>query len=302
MKVPIALITILINSVVITGCVENQKTNSKDRLDIQGHRGARGLMPENSIPGFIKALDLGVTTLEMDLCVTRDKEIIISHEPYISPDYCLSPDGSVISKDSMLVNNIYQLSYDAIRQFDCGSKDHPRFPDQKKLVTYKPLLKEAFQEIERHINQNNLDPVNYNIEIKSSEKYDNQFHPTPEEFSDLVYSEIDGVIDWERINIQSFDFRVLQYFHKTYPQIQLAQLIENEIPWRENVDELGFTPDIYSCNHTLLDSKIVKEIQESGIKVIPWTVNDAERMQDLVSWGVDGIITDYPNIALELFE
>ena len=178
--------------------VSNQK-----KVDIQGHRGARGLMPENSIPGFVHAMELGVSTLELDLCVTKDRKIVVSHEPYFSSDFCLKPDGQSIPPDSAIQHNIYRMTYDEVRAFDCGSKKHASFPEQVKMKVSKPLLSEVFAAVEPA-------KVSYNIEIKSMDQYDDEFHPKPGTFSDLVYQEIDGVIPWERITIQSFDFRVLR--------------------------------------------------------------------------------------------
>ena len=116
----------MIGLIISCGSDEEQKA-----LDLQGHRGARGLMPENTIAGFIKAVDLGVTTLELDLSVTGDSQLIVSHEPYFSPEFCADTLGNRIKEDSII--NLYQLSYEEIKQFDCGSLAHPRFPDQEKF-------------------------------------------------------------------------------------------------------------------------------------------------------------------------
>ena len=114
-------------------------------FDLQGHRGARGLRPENSIPAFIIALDSGVTTVELDLAITKDKQIVVSHEPWMSSSICLQPDGSAISEKDQKSFNIYQMDYEEVRQFDCGSKGHDGFPDQVKLPTTKPLLRDWFR-------------------------------------------------------------------------------------------------------------------------------------------------------------
>ncbi len=300
-----AILILMVGSIIsCSKMVDSKSANQRKTsgLDIQGHRGARGLMPENSIPGFLKAMDLGVTTLEMDVCVTGDGQVVVSHEPYFSPDFCLRPDGSGIPDDSMHLYNVYQMDYSEIRRFDCGSKDHPKFPDQEKMAVFKPLLAEVFIAVEDYISGKNVSPVRYNIELKSEEQNEGISHPSPEAFSDLVFRQVDGVIEWDRVTIQSFDFRVLRYFREIYPDVRLAQLIANDRSWRQNVEDLGFIPEIYSCHHTLLEAETISEIQESGMRVIPWTVNDAKRMRELAAWGVDGIITDYPNIAIELFK
>ena len=271
-------------------------------IDIQGHRGARGLLPENSIRGFLHAVDLGVNTLELDLCVTGDSQIVVSHEPFFSSEICLDENRNMIPEDKAKQLNIYKMSYEEVLQYDCGSLMHPRFPSQGKVKVVKPLLKDVFQRIEQYTRLNNLVSQNYNIELKSQAEYDNLYHPDPAKFSDLVYNLINETpdLDWDRITIQSFDFRILQYFRKQYPKVRLSQLIENELTWQENVEELGFTPEVYSCYYKSLTKEVVDELHKAGIKVIPWTINEVEEMRELVEWGVDGIITDYPDRIKEL--
>ena len=266
-----------------------------DQIDLQGHRGARGLWPENSLYGFQKVLDLGVNTLELDLAITGDSQVLVSHEPYFSPEICLYKSGNEISEEEARKLNIYKMSYEEIQAYDCGTKLHPRFPDQEKVAVTKPLLSEVLSTIESEVAERGLDTMRYNIELKSSASTDNEYHPTPDVFSDMVYSVIDQHLDWSQVTIQSFDFRVLQYFKKQYPTVNLALLIENELPWEVNLDSLGFDPDIYSCDYMLLSKKIVRSIQERDIDVIPWTVNERQDMDQLLKWGVDGIITDYPD-------
>jgi glycerophosphoryl diester phosphodiesterase len=275
------------------------------KFDVQGHRGARGLKPENSIPGFIAALNYGVTTVEMDLVITKNKKVIVSHDPWISSEICLDSAGKAIAKEQERAKqyNIYQLTYSEVQAFDCGSKPHPRFPEQEKLKTVKPLLRDVIIAIENHIKSYSLYEVDYNIEIKSLPENDNKFHPTPEEFSDLVFQLIDEYLPWERVVIQSFDFRVLKYWNAKYPQVRLAALVEklpNPKAAREKLNTLGFTPSIYSPDLPLLDQETVKIMHQKKIRVIPWTINEPEDMKRVKAWGVDGLITDYPNRAAEL--
>jgi glycerophosphoryl diester phosphodiesterase len=111
------------------------------KFDLQGHRGARGLMPENTIPAFLEALNYGVTTLELDVVITKDGEVLVSHEPYMSHEMCLKPTGETISAEEAAKYNIYKMTYAETQQFDCGMKPHPRFPEQKKIKATKPLLR-----------------------------------------------------------------------------------------------------------------------------------------------------------------
>ncbi len=281
-------------------------------FDVQGHRGARGLQPENTIPAFLAALDLGVTTVEMDLAITKDGQIIVSHEPWMAAEFCRKPDGTEFSKKDELQYNIYQMTYDEVRQWDCGSKPHPRFPQQQKQKISKPLLADVIVAIENHIKSYTKYEVDYNIEIKSEPAGDSIFHTAPAEFSDRVYQLLDQYLPMERIVIQSFDFRVLRYWHEKYPQVRLAALVENKKSPEENLNDLGFIPSIYSPDFSLLtkakvkwlhtqkvdsSEKKPKQKSKTRLRVIPWTVNEAKDMLVLKGMGVDGLITDYPDRA-----
>jgi len=270
--------------------------NAQFSYDLQGHRGARGLMPENTIPAMIKALDLGVTTLELDLAVTRDGEVVVSHEPYMNPVICLTPDGKEIAAGDKTYN-IFQMGFSEVKQFDCGSKFHSGFPQQVKFHVSKPRLSDLIDVVEKYVSDMGLPKPNYNIEIKSSPDGDGVYHPAPKEFSDLVYHLINEKLDWNRVNIQSFDFRVLQYMHQAYPEVTLAMLVETAGKPAEQLAELGFEPQIYSPYFVALTKETVDQFHQKGMKVIPWTVNTAGQMEKLLDMGVDGIITDYPNLA-----
>ena len=282
------------------------------KFDVQGHRGARGLMPENTIPAFKLALDSGVTTIELDIAVTKDKQLVVSHEPWMSAAICSNPNGERIDPKEEKGFNIFEMTYEEVKQWDCGSMGHSKFPEQQKLKTIKPLLIDVIVAVEDHIKSYSRYQVDYNIEIKSDEKGDNIYHPTPEEFSDIVISTLDQYLPLERIVIQSFDFRVLQYIHKKYPTIRLAVLIENLKSIDTNLSNLGFVPGIYSPAWQLLNADRVKYLhtktpsseknEKNGkkLRVIPWTVNEVKDMQALKKMGVDGIITDYPNRAKKI--
>jgi len=267
------------------------------KFDVQGHRGCRGLRPENSIPAMLLALDSGVTTLELDVVITRDNKVILSHEPWMSGAICLDADGKEILPKDSLQHNIFQLTYEQIRKYDCGSIGNERFPEQVKMATYKPLLKDVIIAVENHIKNHTKYEVDYNIEIKSDKKGDNKFHPKPEDFSTLVYELLDQYLPMGRVVIQSFDFRVLKYWHTTYPDIRLAALVENKKSLSANLKELGFTPSIYSPYYKFVTPDMVKSCREQKMRLIPWTVNDEREMLALKGMGVDGFITDYPDRA-----
>jgi glycerophosphoryl diester phosphodiesterase len=267
------------------------------KFDIQGHRGARGLMPENTIPAFLTALDSGVTTIELDLAVTKDKKLVVSHEPWMSAQICINPSGDQSQTKDERKHNIYKLTYEQIKQWDCGSKEVEQFPKQQKFIVSKPLLSDVILAVENHIKNYSRYEVDYNIEIKSQPDMDDKFHPKPEVFSELVFNLVDQYLPLDRVVIQSFDFRVLKYWHEKYPQVRLAALVENKKSVEENLADLGFTPSIYSPYYRLVKKEDVKYLHEKRIRVIPWTVNEPSDMLALKGINVDGFITDYPNRA-----
>lgn len=267
------------------------------KFDVQGHRGARGLRPENSIPAFLLALDSGVTTIELDVVVTKDKQVLVSHEPWMSAAICLDPAGNALQPKDERKTNIYQLTYEQVKQFDCGSLGNKNFPEQEKMSVYKPLLNDVIVAVENHIKSYASYEVDYNIEIKSTPEGDKKFHPSVEEYSDLIYNLVDQYLPLERVVIQSFDFRVLRYWHKKYPNIRLAALVENLKSIDANLNDLGFKPNIYSPYFKLLSKDKVNYLHSKKVRVIPWTVNEVSDMLSLKGMGVDGFITDYPNRA-----
>ena len=287
-------------STVLVSCNNKAQEMKTTEVEIQGHRGARGLMPENTIPAFLEALKIGVHTLELDLAVTKDKELLVSHEPYMKSSYCLDPEGNEIPQEAEKSNKIYQMTYQEIKSFDCGTKINSGFPDQQKFKVNKPLFKDLVQAVNIYLKDKPGRQAKYNIEIKSDPKDDNVFHPAPPEFSDLAYNFIQENVDPSLVNVQSFDFRVLQYFHEKYPKIELAVLIGNQKSIDDNLKELGFKPDIYSCHYKLLSKEKVEFLHKQGMKVIPWTINEIDEMKKVITMGVDGIITDYPNRAIEI--
>ncbi len=278
-------------------CVEVSAQSYIPKFDIQGHRGARGLRPENTIPAFLMALDSGVNTIELDLAVTKDGQLVVSHEPWMSASICSDPSGKSFDEKSEMKNNIHQMTYEQVKQWDCGSKGNPNFPQQMKMSVSKPLLSDVIVAVENHIKNFTRYEVDYNIEIKSLPEGDGKFHPKPEEFSDLVFNLVDQYLPLDRIVIQSFDFRVLKYWHEKYPEVRLAALVENKKSVDENLADLGFTPSIYSPDFNLLTKKVVKELHERKMRVIPWTVNEPAGMLSLKGMDVDGFITDYPDRA-----
>ena len=262
----------------------------RDDFDLQGHRGAVGLFPENSIIGFIETVKLGVTTLEMDVVITKDNKVLVSHEPWISNKKCIDIRGNDIS-DDILTENIYTMNFDEIKNFDCGTLPNLDHADQKKISVIKPLLTEVISKVEG-VSQSK---IRYNIEIKSQIVGDQIFHPKFNEFVDLVVSDIRSKNIESRVTIQSFDFRVLKYLKNQYPSFKISMLVNENYNFSNIFDDLGFYPDIYSPNFKNLTYEIVKKVQEKKIQVIPWTVNSYDDIAKILELGVNGIISDYPD-------
>ena len=291
--------------IILSVCIQCGQQSTSDvsdeggSLDLQGHRGMRGLFPENSILGFLKALELGVNTLELDIVMSGDTQLVVSHEPFISLTICQYPGGRQIPKETEKELNMYHMTYQEIKAFDCGSLLNQDFLLQEKSRVSKPLLTEVLDTVEQVATAKGQ-LIHYNIELKSELALEGIYHPEVAVFCEAAYQAINNQVDWPRITIQSFDFRILRYFNKHYPEVQLALLIENELSWELNIDSLGFKPEIYSCDYALLSAETISELQEINMKVIPWTVNDSIDMRQLIHWGVNGLITDYPNIALQI--
>ena len=270
----------------------------KESFDKQGHRGCRGLMPENTIPAMMKALDIGVTTLEMDAVITKDKKVVLSHDQWFAEEITTKPDGSFMGPREERKFNIYWMTYEDVKTFDVGMKPHPRFPQQQKIRVVKPLLSDVIDSVRQYIANSKRAFPYFNIETKCLPMFDGVFHPKPDEFVELLMGVIREKGIEQYVTIQSFDFRTLQYLHQHYPSVKTAMLIEDydKRSLDEQVKDLGFSPTIYSPAFELVNDKLVKKCHQQNMKVIPWTVNDKETIDKLKKMGVDGIISDYPNL------
>ena len=284
---------------------EGKKTSSEAKalgeFDKQGHRGCRGLMPENTIPAMINAIGLGVTTLEMDISISKDKKVFLSHEAFLNHEITTRPDGGFIDEKDEKSFNMYQMNYADIIKYDVGLKPHPRFPGQQKMKAIKPLLADVFKAVKEYMMMARRPYPFYNIETKSLPETDNKLHPAPAEFVELLMKVIKENEMENQVIIQSFDFRTLQYLHQHYPKIKTAMLVEadNKSSFRKQIKDIGFTPDIYSPEFSLVIPDLIKDCHTLNMKIIPWTVNDKKKIEELKVMGVDGIISDYPNLFNE---
>lgn len=304
--------SILLLLLTVLACAENEKPVSNElkmlnppskkdlKFDWQGHRGARGLGPENTLPAFVMAIEHGVNTLEMDVVISKDEKIIVSHEPWISSEICVQANRQEIPKDQETNFNIYKMTAGELRQFDCGSKGNPNFADQKKMRIFKPQLAEIIKTADTYTKRKKIGLAFFNIEIKSKPEWDGIFTPEPAKFAELVMREVDSLHIDDRATIQSFDPRVLNEVRKLNAKIDIALLVENEETMEANLSKLDFTPQVYSPAFKLVTKDLVEQAHKKGIKVIPWTVNEQEQMRTLIALGVDGIITDYPNRKIDI--
>lgn len=266
-------------------------------FDIQGHRGYRGLYPENTLIAFEKAILAGVTTIEMDVVLSKDGNVVVSHDTVMLKSLCKSPSGKELKNDD---TKLFALTYNKILDYDCGSLKQPNFPKQKLQKSYKPLLSEVFELADKVTADHNLPDVRFNIEIKSTSAGDGTLHPKPSVFSEAVLEIIKLYDMVDRSTIQCFDYRVLRYLDNVDCPVDLCLLVENDFGVDKNIELLGFDPDIYGPSHKFLTQEDVELCGTYGFDLVPWTVNEKADMERLIDWGVDGIITDFPEELIKV--
>lgn len=292
---------------------EADEANPGDGFDWQGHRGARGLRPENTLPGFEVALDLGVNTLELDLHLSADDQVVIWHDPAIEADKC---------GDEAASARLRELTADRLRQLDCsGNPDPDRFPDQQPAAgalagdDYGILaLGELFEFVDLYtrseektdVQRANAAKVRFNVETKrrpdDPSAIGDGFDGTRAGLFEQALVEAvlaAGMID--RVTVQSFDHRSLWAVKLDHPEITLAALtrrsdnIDDDV--LKNLAEQG--ADVWSPDYRSLTADTVEAAHQAGLSVIPWTVNERSEMYDLIEKGVDGLITDRPDLRPE---
>lgn len=286
-----------------SGSVEKQQKETFPEFFKVGHRGARGLMPENTIPSMKKAIDEGANFLEVDIQISKDNQVVVYHDPIINGNFTLLPDGNEIKEGDSQNYIIYQMNYEKIRDFKIGTKTPPGFSEQEKIDTHIPLLGELIDSVEAYTAEKNLPPVNYLIEIKANPEKDGVYQPAPETYIKLIMDVLEEKSIGNRFYLQSFDTRQLREIRKNHPDIILGFLTGNKnATFEENIDELGFFPDVYSPNFNLATDELIQKAHANNMKFVPWTVNSEEEMRRLINKGVNGIITDYPNLLQKIIE
>lgn len=291
-------------------------------FDLQGHRGARGLAPENTLPSFERALALGVTTLELDIAVTKDGVLVISHDPVLNPDLARDTSGSYLERRGPVIHSITwaQLQTYDVGRIKPGTEYARQFPDQQPADgTRIPRLKDLFDLVKR----SGDDTVRFAIETKLSPNAPSET-PAPEPFARAVVDEIRKAGMAGRSQILSFDWRTLQVVQMIAPEIPTVYLtIQRRFdniaagrpegsPWTAGFQyrDYGSIPKMikaaggryWSVYFGDLEPSLVKEAQSLGLKVLAWTVNDPAVMARMLDYGVDGLITDRPDVARSVLD
>ena len=264
--------------------------------EIHGHRGCRGLLPENTLPAFQHALALGVDVLELDVVISADRQVVVSHEPWLSARLGTGPAGEVIDPHRERDYNLYHLPYATIRQCVVGSQPHPGFPEQQPVASYRPLLREVLATAEAACYHLGRPPVGYSIELKSAAASDDIFHPSPAVFVELVLAELRAAFVLARTTLLSFDYRILQAARQVADCPALCLLSEQFSAVENLFTQLGFVPDTFGPAFQLLSPVVLQSLGAfPALRLVPWTVNEISDLKKVLGWPVAGITTDYPD-------
>lgn len=244
---------------------------------VHGHRGARARFPENTIPAFQYAIRVGVDVLELDMAVTKDNVIVVSHDPILEAPVCTGPRKSAV---------IHELTLDEVKQWDCGAVRNPNFPEQQPMPgTRVPTLDEVFALASKS-------NVSFNIETKIFVDKP-AYTPAPREFAQLVLRKVREYHLERRVILQSFDFRTLRAMKELAPEIRLSALTE--------ADERDFTviakeagASIVSPHYHLVTPAKTASARAAGLEIVPWTANTPAEWERLADAGVNAIISDDP--------
>ena len=311
-KYIIVAICFIMSSISFSSCKQSEnKEQPKYIVDVQAHRGGMGLLPANTLESMKNAVDLNVNTLEMDIVVTKDKKVILSHDKFFTEE-TTRPDGSHVKKEDPR-EYIWKMTYDEIKKYDVGMKKLPNFPEQKCIPTIKPLLSDVLSFIENYAKEKGMAPMKYNIEIKADPDWNGGIEgvdwPVYNEMVDICVEVLNSFNLGERLIVQTFDERALAYMNEKYPELHLSYLVGgDEVRWLENKEmdfdtilgNIGFVPEWFSPASVFVTKSNVEEAHRRGMKVVTWTVDNKDDMVKMIEAGVDAIISNYPNRLLEV--
>lgn len=257
-------------------------------FDLQAHRGGRGEATEQSLRAFARSLELGVSTLELDVVLTRDRQPLVWHDPTIAAEKCAdtAPAFAGDPQYPYVGKLVQDLTLAQIRTLDCGRRLDD-FPNAEVVPGNRiATLPQVFALADSY----RADAVRYNIETKVDAD-----EPEPQEFVDVILAAVRAAGKVERVDIQSFDWRTLPLVHRAEPSIPLVALYDEQTPADPLIGALTVGADAVSPDYRLVAGKpYVDRAHALGLKVIPWTVDDVDAMRRQIGYGVDGIITDYP--------
>jgi glycerophosphoryl diester phosphodiesterase len=261
-------------------------------MDVQGHRGTRGHLPENTLPAFSRALEIGVTTLELDTGVTKDGVVVVHHDRRLNPDVARGPDGKWVAPPGPTV---YSLTYAELQKYDVGrirpgSEYAQRFPHQKPIDgTRIPRLADLFAMAGKS-------GVRFNIETKLLPTHAGET-VGPEAFARALVGEIRKAGLERRTTIQSFDYRTLKIVEREAPEIETVYLTETKDAIPQKVKAAG--AKIWSPDFRALSKETVDEAHRLGLRIVVWTVNEPADIARMIEWGLDGVISDYPERVVQ---
>jgi glycerophosphoryl diester phosphodiesterase len=288
-----------LSTALLPACMPPQRN---DRPEVHGHRGCRGLLPENSIDGFKKAVELGCDQLELDVVLSADGQVVVSHEPWMHATICQLPDGRSIAPEQAMELNLFRMTLAEIQRYDCGSLPHPDFPDQDLRRSVKPSLMQVVEAADEHaLLSGNVSP-GYNIEIKSDPALYDTHQPRPAAFVAAVIATIDSLGISERCQLQSFDPAILEAVHLQRPDLRVALLVENADDLATNLGRLSFAPQAYSPAFELATPQLLAALRAKDIELVVWTVNEPQDIERMIDLGVDGIISDHPERVIAALE
>jgi glycerophosphoryl diester phosphodiesterase len=283
------------NAIVTTALPVRVKELPSEQIIVAGRQGCRGVMPGNTLPAFMHAVKTGTRIIELDIMLSADGQIVVTDHPELSPLH-------YYHQEDKGVRRVYELTVDELQQYDCGKRFSHQYPHRKMVSCTIPLLKDVFSRIEKYILWNNAHAVRYFIDVKTSPDTDHIFHPKPEEIilklTDLIRSMNIG----RRCTVISTDVRPLQLMKRLNQKVNIGLKVENEESVTDNIEALGFIPELYLPSYACTDGVCIHDAQVLGMKVVPSGANELLDMNELLSMGVDGLLTDYPMHALKLVE
>lgn len=260
--------------------------------EVHGHRGCSGPFPANSVMAFLEAARTGCHWLEMDVVITGDNKVLVSHEPWMDPATCTDPAGKPLGEEAGRSANIFKMTLEEVQRY--------HLLPASALAPWKPTLTEVHAHVHRECAQHSMPMPRFNIEVKSDPAWYGTYQPSPAVFAQRMVQEIhvDGLHG--HCLVQSFDPTILEAMRRTDPSIPLALLVDNAASLEENLHLLEFTPAYYSPEHRLINVALVTELRACGIGLLTWTVNEEADMRRMIDLGVDGLITDRPELAMRL--